>query len=133
MVANTFDNNIPGWVSEEEIATDDSVPHSGSPTNNVLRAVNNETWVEIEISTTNGDNDDPLLALFQELGFSTEMIEDAVHRADEVSEFYEVEAGMEELMPSTDSITQSLFLSSKLQEVVRMVNTSYIRSSFLTA
>ena len=109
MVANTFVNNIPGWDEEEQFPIEDSVPHppiaSTSGVNPPSQEV--EPMVEIEVSTTDDDNEnieDPLSMLLREMGISNAMMEAAVRDVDENAEFEDVVNEMEDMMPSTDSI-----------------------------
>ena len=92
MVANTFVNNIPGWDEEEQFPIEDSVPHppiaSTSGVNQPSQEV--EPMVEIEVSTTDDDNEnieDPLSMLLREMGISNAMMEAAIRDADENAAF----------------------------------------------
>jgi hypothetical protein len=109
MVANTFVNNIPGWDEEEQFLIEDTVLQppieSTSGVNPPKQEV--EPMVEIEVSTTDDDNEnieDPLSMLLREMGISNATMEAAVRDVDENAEFEDVVAEMEDMMPSTDSI-----------------------------
>ncbi|KAK4027992.1 hypothetical protein OUZ56_017155 [Daphnia magna] len=109
IVANTFVNNIPGWNDEEQFPIEDSVLHPpmASTRTSSVNQQEVEPMVEIEVSTTDDDNEneeDPLLQLFKEMGVSNEMMEALVQDVEENGEFQDVEVEMEEMMPSTDSI-----------------------------
>ena len=109
MVANTFVNNFPGWDEEEQFPIEDSVLHPPIPSTSGENLPNQEVepMAEIEVSTTDDVNEnieDPLLMLLQEIGVTNAMMEAAVRDVDENDEFEDVVAGIEDMMPSTDSI-----------------------------
>lgn len=109
MAANTFVNNIPGWDEEEQFPIEDSVLHPPIASASGVNPPNQEVepMVEIEVSTTDDDNEnieDPLSMLLREMGISNAMMEAAVRDEDENAEFEDVVAEMEDMMFSTDSI-----------------------------
>ncbi|EFX81327.1 hypothetical protein DAPPUDRAFT_102318 [Daphnia pulex] len=68
MAANTFVNNIPGWDEEEQFPIEDSVLHPPIASASGVNPPNQEVepMVEIEVSTTDDDNEnieDPLSML----------------------------------------------------------------------
>lgn len=132
MVANTFEINIPGWTQESEAATQEeslsamefndrlnepSTVNAAKPTSPTTTT--GDEMVELEIDCN--EENEPLWSILKEMG--VDVLEQAATLDEEDTiEIQSVEEGLDEIMPSSDTIIvpihqdqEGYVLSSKLR------------------
>lgn len=126
VVANTFKLNIPGWtqVSEEQLRESSSITDSAELENapaagaasTTVTIENEEEMVELEID--DDEENEPLWSILQEMGI--DVAEAATLDEEDAGEIWNVEEGLNDIMPSSDTIVppankEDYALQSKLR------------------